>query len=835
MPETVEAPGAGSAGLGPFAALAVQLPSLDWTLAELAGVWATDGEMISCPLPGHRDSTPSFNLWAHDDDGVPQRFGCFGCGAKGDVLDLIRDLRGVDEQGALELAVQLQLRESATDYVRPEFTPRAEGPVLDMTEKFDAIRAGMTDRDFDTLVAFMATKGLSGEDLQQYAMDEWGWSATGRAIAMPHRDPDGVVVAIKMRAGDRRWNEVGSRFPHLYGSWRDSGETEVLICEGESDTIWASWMLRNRSVSVLGLPSGATQDMPQSWTERLAGRRVTIAFDQDVAGRKAMLKWWLTIPGVRIARLPSGEDLLSCGLPVGELYDAAERVRPSVGGVWIEDGFFVKSGRKEDDPNVPLSDFAFRAQRELRDYDGENPVWEVQFEGRSGKKLIRATDLHNVSALTRWANQHGGSWFGQGPSAQGVLNELSHESAFLPLETYDTKAGKRRRSYVVPGQPAIGPDRITYVPPDRGDARLEGKFDIAPGDWDTNVILALERLNDPAIMAAILGWLCATLIRGERAPAPPLFVAGESGAGKTHLIGSVLGAFGFNTETNLTTTTPFGVDSLVSSAIGFPVWFDEYRGGAREDSMGRLRQILRDAYNGQPSMKGGMTQNATELTEVTTWSGIVVSGEMGAHETSLRDRLVMIELNPDERQRAPFEWLKSAPKDGLGHALLTFLVNRNDVLFRIVPQGPADLPDRFRETLGFVQAGWEAWLEFRWANGHRDTPTGPDYAKLGTGRSESEDPWLEALKHCEGKTVDGMAIVAQRDDGVHIIASEVIIEARRAGIELPARTNELVAWLKRRYEVVDGRVSRPDDVGGLLSGSGSRRRTKIAKGMTLDG
>jgi hypothetical protein len=231
--------------------------------------------------------------------------------------------------------------------------------------------------------------------------------------------------------------------------------------------------------------------------------------------------------------------------------------------------------------------------------------------------------------------------------------------------------------------------------------------------------------------------------------------------------------------------------------------------------------MLRDAYYGQPSIKGGMTMQATELTEVSTWAGIVVSGEMSSYETSHRDRIVMLELDPSSRNRAPYDFLQNrAATAGLGRALLEFLVEWP--LFQVTATGGTDLPDRFRDTLGFVTAGWEAWKHFRWKAGLHDTPVGPDLSLLSTGRREHEDPWLEALKACEGIPArnSGDEIVLQQSDGVRVIPSEVIVEAKRIGIELPARTNELVAWLKRRYTVEETRVAT--------------RRAKFVRGMVLD-
>jgi DNA primase len=46
--------------------------------------------MISCPHPGHRDSTPSCIVHPQTD-----RWNCFGCGAHGDVLELVHDVERV--------------------------------------------------------------------------------------------------------------------------------------------------------------------------------------------------------------------------------------------------------------------------------------------------------------------------------------------------------------------------------------------------------------------------------------------------------------------------------------------------------------------------------------------------------------------------------------------------------------------------------------------------------------------------------------------------------------------------------------------------------------------
>ncbi len=67
-------------------------------LADAAGptgvaVGTVSGTMtVSCPMPshGHPDRTPSMRLYLDDD-----RYYCFGCGAKGDVVQWVRDAEGL--------------------------------------------------------------------------------------------------------------------------------------------------------------------------------------------------------------------------------------------------------------------------------------------------------------------------------------------------------------------------------------------------------------------------------------------------------------------------------------------------------------------------------------------------------------------------------------------------------------------------------------------------------------------------------------------------------------------------------------------------------------------
>src|SRR5690606_23794116 len=128
---------------------------------------------------------------------------------------------------------------------------------------------------------------------------------------------------------------------------------------------------------------------------------------------------------------------------------------------------------------------------------------------------------------------------------------------------------------------------------------------------------------------------------------------------------------GSEITTNLTSTTPYAVTSFFAASNAIPVWFDEYRPGAREDAKSQLDQLLRDAYTGQPSWKGGLTDNKAEVTEVPTVVPVVVTGEESFIETSHTDRMVLVRLTKDGRGN--LDLLDQIPSSGFAHAYLSWL------------------------------------------------------------------------------------------------------------------------------------------------------------------
>lgn len=179
------------------------------------------GEMVSCPLPGHEDSTPSFNLWDDDDAGVPQRYGCFGCGRRGDVVSLIAELEGLDMRTAMVRAAELGEVAQGEKFERKR---RDKRPERDLSDVWELLRTGFDEDEYAVLHEFLVGKGFDTEEMEQYVTEEWRWLAgrpdptKGIVIAMPHFTAGNSLTGIKYRAGDKKWNETGSRFVELYGA-----------------------------------------------------------------------------------------------------------------------------------------------------------------------------------------------------------------------------------------------------------------------------------------------------------------------------------------------------------------------------------------------------------------------------------------------------------------------------------------------------------------------------------------------------------------------------------------------------------------------------------------
>lgn len=235
-------------------------------------------EFIAC-CPVHSEKSESFTIFTGK-DGV-ERFHCFGCGVTGDVLDFVREIKGVDLKEAISILG------GSSD--RPNVKPR----VVQARDPYE----GITPLD-------PAGEIVAGKSVRLYnpkrAGDKTEWGSFAPSMVFPYRREDGSLIGYVLRhelpGGDKEtpmvmWvrlpdgRECWARFPFpkprpLYGLDRLGDARLVIVVEGEKcrDALY-----RTTGRTVVSW-AGGTQGVKHADWSPLAGRNVVIWPDADKPG-----------------------------------------------------------------------------------------------------------------------------------------------------------------------------------------------------------------------------------------------------------------------------------------------------------------------------------------------------------------------------------------------------------------------------------------------------------------------------------------------------------------------------------------------------------------------
>lgn len=712
---------------------------------------SSDGRLVGlCPF--HEDTAPSFALFGDN----YEKAGCWSCDFNtGDVFDLLARLHSTNFRGALQLGGQL-LEELKLDVdwhplagtiaPKPKEDPAVLGEMARQAWEFfqldsTAVKRLIHEKQQTDPGWFAVTPDFLNQVWYVGAFDEW-------KVMVPHLaqrpdEPAPLVRGLKTRTTRSKethlYAKSGSDLSELYGAWLDRGWPEVILCEGESDAWCASAVLRDR-MDVLALPAGASGAIKPVWLERFKNRHVIIAFDGDIAGRRAARRWYDKLKpvatAVRVASLPDGEDLAGTHDLVNVVNDAVF-VPPLVGAVEVTDEVYVRLG-----PNghTEVASWSLNAYREL-EYENGSKAYEGRVLGKP--VVLTATDCRADGAITDWSIANGVTWRGVKRDAQDILGLLGADGPFLARGKGTTKIGWHEGNFVWP-EGRIGPDYWRWTEPLASVPHNNLK--IQTGPWDRNVMQVMFNLHLPGVMSPILAWLAVAPLRSLFQTFPFLTVTGTSGSGKTTLMDAVLTAFGWKIGTTLTATTPHAVHAHMSATNGIPVWFDEFRYGARKDSLLTLEQSIRDAYNGSPSMKGGANDmNKQAITASVPTAPIIITGENAFSETSHIGRMIPINLPSRGRQPESLAQLRLLETAGFGHAYLTWLVTAyaNGTLPSLV----VTETDRVTTNLEILGVGWLLLDAFwRETTGESGLPA-PDWSLIEhtIATSLATDPIAEAL------------------------------------------------------------------------------------------
>lgn len=752
-----------------------------------------EGERLVGRCPFHDDQHASFAVWKTEDGA--EFVGCWACDFRpGDVFDFIMRADRCDFGAALRKAAAF-VREGLP--AAPEVPERTSEPV-----DLEAVVRSARGTSLAPLVRWLNDRQLPMT--AEWLRDEWGVLVEQRnRIVIPHRTVAGQVVALKWRTSDTKpISYTGSRLTELYGTWRDMQRDTVVLCEGESDTWYVSWLLRDEAVDVVGLPSGVTAKPRDEWVDHLRGRHVVLLFDSDPAGRRGAAQWCTALDGaaesVRVAALPDHEDAASAGEAATRwaLETAWRYVEPASLALQIAGNRYVRITQKGPSP---ISDFTFQVRRVIEREDS-GIVFEVGVPGRTAAQQLSSRELASPEAMRRWCSDRGLAWKGASGDLADLLEVLKVQGLFVPHVRGTSVVGLHDGAFILPDC-AIGPGSRAFVPPET-NADFGTALNLCVGpEWDRRVPVLLAALHRSDVITPLLGWVAAAPLRSLLPQFPIFALVGGAGWGKTTLVQTVLETFGFWTRSpvTITSTTPHGVAALIAATNAFPVWIDEYRRGARKDTKERLDQAIRDAWDGSSAVKGGLQENRQALTYMPAIAPILITGEDAFSETSHAERMVIIGMPRDGRDPEALDMLRSIDATGFGRAYLEWLIDQLDE--DTLPQPPALLvrPDQARAV---ARWGWGLLSQFtREATGYELPEYDDRRAAAEHARVDAVPVFVEGLLEAfDQRDREGYPIV-WRDGGDLCVRVQRWIKWVRDETELilPGGAKAVESWLRERW------------------------------------
>lgn len=755
-----------------------------------------------CPF--HNDSDPSFEVYAYQGE---DKVGCWSCdfGKVNDHFDFIAAMHGgIPFTEAKEIA--LEYVEESPERRRTAVVKRE--PKVDLNEMASR-GTEQVRQDPSPLHSFLLAKGMSVKVDWLVEHFRVGLTSTDRQIIAPHMDRSLDVRGLKIRRPDGFKSVTGSSLDVLYGIWRAQGHRRVILVEGETDTWTVSWLMKDEQVDVLGIPSGVTAHPKPDWVEHLKDKEVTILFDADKSGRHAARRWRDLLGTIRYVRLREGEDATSVSEKelIRAIMEAVETGQewPTYLQVAQSGGLMKLKGN--DDPAV-VADFHLMPTAVTRLEDGQGHVFDVILpNGRNVQ--IRSEDLATDARVRTWANGYGYTWVGTTRDAQELLRYLHHESMFKANLSGARVAGLHEHTFVLPDE-TLGAPGWRYVP---GPMSLLDSPDMLAYDkaeWDTAIPNLLASLHRPDVITPILGWTAASFLRPLVSAFPILAVVGGAGLGKSTLMRVVLNAFGSNVATSLTATTPHAVTAFLTSTNAIPVWFDEYRLGARDDSKKVFEQSLRDAWEGSSSFKGGLKSNLQEVTRIPVSAPIAVTGEDAFEETSHIERMCLVRLPRDGRNPSALNGLHDVGVLGFARSWVSWVLA---LVIRGELEAPPRRNDRPEQARAVARWGYGLLQEFTQQTCGYSLPTYDESMVAAAHDQTSRRPVLvQALRALEGRRGKQGRIVWRAEDGSGALCVRVydfVSECVTIGIPLAGGPAAVINELEQRYD-----VERRDDPQG---------------------
>lgn len=260
-----------------------------------------------CPLPGHtgKRNSPSFS--ANLDRGI---FHCFGCQAKGNVLDFAVLMSGQspsDGRALKEVAVQLRAQFCPEDVAK---TAGAESEAEPQDQQLEIAAVVNPPLDFelkglDPAHPYLLKRGFSAATMAYFGVGYCARGSVSGRIAIPLHDADGKLIGYAGRViddGEISDENPRYRFPakrerdgdliefrkslFLYNGFRlKSGQNNLGVVEG-FPSVW--WLHQNGFPAVVSTMGAECSEEQAELIVRLVkpGGHVWAIPDGDKAGEK---------------------------------------------------------------------------------------------------------------------------------------------------------------------------------------------------------------------------------------------------------------------------------------------------------------------------------------------------------------------------------------------------------------------------------------------------------------------------------------------------------------------------------------------------------------------